>query len=51
MKLRINGNSVRFRVRRSEVARLIHCGHVEETVYFAPSDDVRLVYVLREDPP
>jgi hypothetical protein len=50
MKLRINGNSVRFRVRRSEVARLIHFGHVEETVYFTPSDDVRLVYVLREDP-
>lgn len=50
MKLRINGNSVRFRVRRSEVARLLHSGSVEETVYFTPADDVRLVYVLREDP-
>jgi hypothetical protein len=43
MKLRINRNSVRFRVRRSEVARLIHFGRVEETVYFTPSEDVRLV--------
>ncbi len=29
---------------------MIHCGRVEETVYFGPFDDVRLVYVLREDP-
>lgn len=50
MKLRINGDSVRFRVRRSEVARLIDFGRVEETVYFTPSDDVSLVYALREDP-
>jgi hypothetical protein len=50
MKLRINGDSVRFRVRRSEVAKLIDFGRVEETVYFTSTDEVRLVYALREDP-
>ena len=35
MKLRINGNSVRLRVLRPEVSRLIETGSIEERVYFS----------------
>ena len=35
MKLRIKGNSLRLRVSRSEVTRLIDTGHIEETIFSA----------------
>ncbi len=38
MKLRIKGNSVRLRVTRSDLAKLINHGSIEETVYFAPDE-------------
>jgi hypothetical protein len=46
MKIRIKGNSLRFRVTQSELARLIDEGRIDETIYFSPSEDSRLTYVL-----
>ena len=46
MKLRIKGNSLRLRVSRSELARLMSVGHIEETIQFAPASDARLTYAL-----
>ena len=44
MKLRIQGNSIRFRVGPSEVQRLASAGRVEETVHFAPG--LSLTYAI-----
>lgn len=46
MKLRIKGNSIRLRITRSEVLKLIAAGRIEETVYFAPSAEYSLTYAL-----
>jgi hypothetical protein len=46
MKLRIRGNSLRFRTTRSEVAKLIDAGRIEETVFFAADDHGKLTYAL-----
>lgn len=46
MKLRIKGNSLRLRVSRSELARLINGGRIEETILFTPEDDAKLTYAL-----
>jgi hypothetical protein len=46
MKIRIKGNSLRFRVTQSELARLMDEGRIDETIYFSPSEDSRLTYVL-----
>lgn len=46
MKLRIKGNSIRLRITRSEVLKLIAAGRIEETVYFAPSVQSSLTYAL-----
>ena len=50
MKLRIKGNSLRLRVTRSELAKLIDTGHIEETIHFGPSKDSRLTYILEHEP-
>lgn len=42
MKLRIDGNSLRFRLSRSEVAQLDRLGHIEQTIQFGPL--TRLTY-------
>ena len=47
MKLRINGSSVRLRVLRPEVSRLIDTGSIEERVYFTPSDQSAFTYALK----
>lgn len=47
MKLRIKGSSVRLRVLRPEVSRLIETGSIEEKVYFTPSDQSALTYALK----
>ena len=47
MKLRINGSSVRLRVLRPEVSRLIETGSIEERVYFTPSDQSAFTYALK----
>ena len=44
MKLRILGNSVRFRVSQAELTQLTTEGHVEDSVAFGPG--ARLVYRL-----
>lgn len=48
MKLRIQGNSVRLRLKPSEVAQLEATGIVEDRVEFAP--DSSLVYNLQASP-
>lgn len=46
MKLRIKGNSLRLRISRSELARLMTVGRIEETIQFAPEAHARLTYAL-----
>ena len=46
MKLRIQGNSLRFRLTRSEVARLHESAIVEETAHF--SVESGLTYRIRK---
>jgi len=49
MKLRIKGNSLRLRVSRSEVARLLAGDCLEETIYFAPETGAKFTYALRQE--
>jgi uncharacterized protein DUF7009 len=49
MKLRIKGNSLRVRVSRSEVTRLLAGDSLEETIYFAPDTSAKFTYALRQD--
>jgi hypothetical protein len=46
MKLRIKGNSLRLRVSRSEIERLMAGGYLEETIRFAPDPEAKLTYAL-----
>ncbi len=46
MKLRINGNSLRLRVTRSELDELVDAGRVEETIHFSAGERSRLTYAL-----
>ena len=48
MKLRIAGNSLRLRVSRSDLARLMQCGRIEEIVYFATEAGAQLSYALEQ---
>jgi hypothetical protein len=50
MKLRINGNSLRLRVGRSEVERLLRQERLEESIRLAPQPDARLTYALEQTP-
>lgn len=50
MKLRIKGNSLRLRVTRSELERLLKNARIEETIYFSPDGQSRLTYVLEHSP-
>lgn len=50
MKLRINGNSVRLRVSRSELVRFLTEGRVENTIHFGPEPKAKLVYALESVP-
>ncbi len=51
MKLRIKGNSLRFRLSKSEVAQLTQSGEIRETVYFGSSPEAKLSYVLKTSAP
>jgi hypothetical protein len=42
MKLRIRGQSLRLRLTRQEVSRLVQSGTLEETTVFGPAPDARL---------
>ena len=46
MKIRIKGNSLRFRVTRSEVERLLKTGRIEETMWLGSEDSSRLTFAL-----
>lgn len=46
MKLRIRGNSLRFRLTQGEVARLLAEGKISESVHFSSSLEDRLTYLL-----
>jgi len=49
MKLRIKGNSLRVRVSRSEVTRLLAGDCLEETIHFAPETSAKFTYALRQE--
>jgi hypothetical protein len=46
MKLRIKGNSLRLRVSRSELVRVLAGERVAETIRFAPAPEAKLTYAL-----
>ena len=50
MKLRIKGNSLRVRVSRSEVTRLLAGDCLEETVHFASEARAKFTYALHHEP-
>jgi hypothetical protein len=49
MKVRIKGDSLRLRVSRSEVARLLEGDCLEETIHFAPAACAKFTYALQQD--
>jgi len=49
MKLRIKGDSLRLRVSRSEVTRLLEGHCLEETIHFAPEANAKFTYALQQD--
>lgn len=49
MKLRIQGNSLRLRISKSELAKFVETGHLQETVYFGPEQGSELTYTLARD--
>jgi hypothetical protein len=49
MKIRIKGDSLRLRISRSEVARLLEGDCLEETIHFAPDACASFTYALRQD--
>jgi hypothetical protein len=49
MKLRIKGNSLRIRVSRSEVARLLASDCLKETVHFTPEAGAKFTYALQRE--
>ena len=50
MKLRIKGDSLRIRVSRSEVARLLAGDCLDDTIHFAPEPGARFTYALQQEP-
>ena len=48
MKLRIKGDSLRLRVSRSEVAKLLAGDCLEETIHFAPEAKAKFTYALQK---
>jgi hypothetical protein len=46
MKLRIHGNSIRFRIAQSEMAALVAGARVDDSVQFGPAPSAILVYAV-----
>jgi len=46
MKLRIKGNSLRLRVSKSELARLLEDGYIEDAIQLMAAPDAKLTYTL-----
>ena len=49
MKIRIKGDSLRLRISRSEVARLLAGDCLEETIHFAPEACAKFTYALQQE--
>lgn len=49
MKLRIQGNSLRLRISRSDLTLFLETGFLEETAYFGPEAGAELTYALARD--
>jgi hypothetical protein len=49
MKLRIKGDSMRLRVSRSEVSRILAGDCLEDTIHFAPEPSANFTYALRQE--
>ncbi|MGH9552010.1 MAG: DUF7009 family protein [Terriglobales bacterium] len=49
MKLRIQGNAIRLRLNRKEVAELAAAGQILESVEFSSAGDQRLAYAIEVD--
>jgi hypothetical protein len=50
MKLRLEFNSIRLRLKRSEVEQLARIGRVEERIVSGSSDDATFLYILEATP-
>jgi Family of unknown function (DUF7009) len=50
MKLRIRGNSIRIRMDRKDLAKLLHCGRVIDAARFGPGVDRALTYAVEVGP-
>jgi hypothetical protein len=50
MKLRIKGDSLRLRVSRSEVAKLLAGDRLEETIHFTPEAVAKFTFALQQTP-
>ncbi len=50
MKIRIRGNTLRFRLGITEVASLAQKGFIEETVSFGPGSQSNFYYALKKAP-
>jgi hypothetical protein len=48
MKLRITANSLRLRVSKSDLARLLQSGQIEETIQFTADPASKLSYALEQ---
>ena len=49
MKMRIQGNAIRFRLNSKEVAELAVARQILEFIEFTPASDQRLVYAIEVD--
>ena len=49
MKLRIKGDSLRLRVSRSEVAKLLAGDCLEETIHFTPEAVAKFTFALQQE--
>jgi hypothetical protein len=46
VKVRIKGNSLRLRIPRSDLVRLVREGRIEESISFGPQEDARQIWAL-----
>jgi hypothetical protein len=49
VKLRIQGNSLRLRISKSELTQFVEGGRLQETIYFGTEHGSELVYILVRD--
>lgn len=50
MKVRIQGDSLRLRLSRSEVSRFLTGDCLEETIHFGPEASAKFTYALQQEP-